>query len=81
MIVVLRDVGLGYVFAAPLPMICKTKGYASVKAHILVVVLALATLGRDRHNPPFVKPGVMDDYPKGRRLSFVGFDQALSHFS
>ncbi|MDO5748075.1 MAG: hypothetical protein Q4Q42_00325 [Planctomycetia bacterium] len=40
-IVVLRDVGLGYVFAAPLPMICKTKGYASVKAHILVVVLAL----------------------------------------
>ena len=41
MIVVLRDVGLGYVFAAPLPMICKTKGYASVKAHILVVVLAL----------------------------------------
>ena len=46
-------------FAAFLPVICKTKGYASMKAHILVFApCCYQPLEFDCHNPSFVKPAL-----------------------
>lgn len=55
----LCSMGLRAAFAAFLPAVCKTKGYASMKAHILVFApCCRQPLEFDCHDPSFVKPAL-----------------------